>query len=369
MTKANTPPEADFSKDPDFDGELPHPATVVERRAGDDEVEDPDAAGEVLEETPATETPERGPDGKFLPAKKGKEKKDDKAKEVEETPEAKALREKEAENTKRFATLEVAKREQLKVSRARQDLEQREATFQSQLENVNRQIAAKDAELKQREAKVAKVEAVLANPTFEGLQEIGLDYSGWTRQAIDANTPEAQARRIARAEVERSRQEDRERQEKEARARQEQEVHAANRHDATTLVAMVERDADTYPDLYVYPEQEIAEAGIAVRDQLTKQNGGRPPTYGEVLGELQKRAKALEEQKQARLTKRQSGASSEAGRTAPNGTDPQASNGRPGKPSLTSATSGQRPSPHREMTEEEKDEWALGQLRGLRVAR
>lgn len=355
-----TPPEADLTNDPDYDGD-DSPATAPVTSPIDD-----DDSGTV------DDTPTRGPDGKFLKTKgnaKGPEKPEgDEEPVAEETPEAKEFKAKEAEHSKRYELLEEAKREQLKARKVSRDLERRESDITAREQQVQAYLQQREQELTARETHVAKFESVLKNPTFEALQGLGLDYQQWTRGALEAGTPEAIAKQaLARADqLARQLEEEREQTKQRAEASKRADV---DQHDTRMLVTLVDNNASDYPHLGGYPEETIARMGLARRDAIIARGG--KATFGQVLTQLEEEVRQFEEARTARLAKRQSGQKSEGGAPAngtanTNGSVPQANARTTGKPTLTNQIAATRATPPREMTEEEKDEWAITQLKSLR---
>lgn len=319
----------------------------------DDEAADPDAAppadGEVVESTSDSEPvaaeettdEELGPDGKPKP----------------ETPEAKAAREKDEQIKSRWKIVEAAKKEHLAVAAKRKELEAstKELDRERQQFALERQTHAR--EVQEARSVLQLVAQVRQNPTIAGLKALGFDYMQLTTEMVNAGTPEA----IARAAAEETRQ----LKEQLQRQQQQQTQLQADRHDAKTIVTMIEENEELFPDIVTYPVEQIAARAIQIRDAWRAQTG-RFPTYQQVAERLQEEAKALEDGKKSRLAKRAGGTTSEGqGQGTSNRNGPQA-NGPAGKPSIGNSAVTTRASAPRKPTEEEIDEWALSQLRGLR---
>lgn len=272
-----------------------------------------------------------------------------------ETPEQKAEREKQEQIAKRWKLVEDAKKQHLAVARRERELTAERQRFDQEKQQlqVERQAHARTVQEAQRI--LDTIAHVRANPTIEGLRTLGFDYMQLTTEMVNANTPEA----IARAAAEETR---RLREQLDAQSRQQSQLQV-DRQDAHRLVTMAEENEELFPDLVTFPPEWIAEEGIALRDRH-RQETGRFPSYQWVVEKLQEKAKKIES---ARAAKRAGGAgtNSEKTQASTNGTGPRAT-GPTGKPTLGNAAATTRATPPREMTEEEKDAWALSQLRSLK---
>lgn len=313
------------------------------------DVDDPEAEGTPLAEGESESSPTDSEPAEVA-AEEGEA-----APKKPETAEAKAEREKQEQIAKRWAIVEKAKKEHLAVAKQRKELE----SSTLKLENERQQFALErqtHARTVQEAQQVLDVIArVRANPTIQGLEALGFNYMSLTTEMVNANTPEA----IARAAADETRQ----LREQLQRQQRDQATASANRADAQRLVTHVEENEELYPDLASYPAERIAADGIAERDEYF-QTHKRYPTYEQVIARLQERAKAFEDARKAKAAKRAAGTNSETSPASPNGNGHQAN--RPtGKPSIGNAAVTQRASAPRPMTEEEKDEWALSQLRAL----
>lgn len=318
------------------------------------DVDDPEAEGTPLAEGETESSPTDSE-----PAEAAAEEEGDAAPKKPETAEAKAEREKQEQIAKRWAIVEKAKKEHLAVAKQRKELESSTLKLETERQQfaLERQTHARTVQEAQQV--IDLVQRVRQNPTIEGLRALGFDYMQLTTEMVNANTPEA----IARAAADETRQ----LREQLQRQQREQQEFAQNRTDAQRLVTHVEENEELYPELSTYPAERIAADGIAERDAYF-QSHKRYPTYEQVITKLQERAKVFEDAKKAKAAKRAAGTNSETSPASTNGNGHQAN--RPaGKPSISNAAVTQRASSAREMTEEEKDEYALAQLRGLRGAR
>jgi hypothetical protein len=314
------------------------------------DVDDPEAEG-----TPPAEGETESSPTDSEPAEAAAEEEVDGAPKKPETAEAKAEREKQEQIAKRWAIVEKAKKEHLAVAKQRKELESSTLKLETERQQFahERQLHARTVQEAQQVLDV--IARVRANPTIEGLRALGFDYMSLTTEMVNANTPEA----IARAAADETRQ----LREQLQRQQRDQATAAANRADAQRLVAHVEENEELYPDLASYPAERIAADGIKERDEYFQEHK-RYPTYEQVVAKLQERAKAFEDARKAKAAKRAAGTNSETSPASPNGNGHQAN--RPtGKPSIGNAAVTQRASAPRAMTEEEKDEWALSQLRAL----
>jgi hypothetical protein len=302
---------------------------------------DPDTSAEPEAEASTAATPPA--EGEASESDSAPEAEGDKAK---ETPEQKAEREKQELIAKRWKVVEEAKKEHLRVARKQKDLE----AATSKLEQERQQFALQQQQhaslVREAQSVLETIARVRANPSIEGLRALGFDYMTLTTQMVEANTPEAIAK--AAAEEARRVREERER---------EKVVLEMNRADGEKLILHAEENEDLYPELASMSPERIAHKGIALRDKHLKEHG-RYPTYQWVIEQIHEEAKA-------RAAKRAGGTTSEKTQASTNGTGPRAT-GPTGKPTLGNAASTTRVTPPREMTEAEKDAWAIEQLRALK---
>lgn len=326
-------------------------AEVAEIEGGSPGAESaPEEAAEGVEGTP---DPGAAPASEAPSAPEGDGKNDGKP----ETPEQKAAREKDEAIAKRWQLVEKAKAAQLAVAKEKKDLQSREQQLEQRAAQLEARAQTFERELQQARNYNALIERVRQSPSLEGLAALGFDYRQLTREMVEAGTPEA----MARAADARAR-----RLEEQLQSERAQQVQIeTNRRDAHMLVRLAEEGSD-YPDLANWPPEIIAEEGIKIRDAVRAQHG-RFPNYGFVLHALQQRAKLLEDSKKARAEKRSAGTVSE--QTQINGNGTRATKQPAGTPTLTAKGASTHASPPREMTEDEKDAWALEQLRGMRAAR
>ncbi len=273
--------------------------------------------------------------------------------------------EKTPEEQRHWRQVELAKREQIKVARAREELKRDVDRVQQYEQRLTSQFEARTRDLDVRESRVKPLEDALQRRDLSSLQALGFDFAAFARESMEANTPEGIARRAqSRVEqLEKERIEDR--QQAEARARH-AAIIQAQRHDAQTLVEMVEGAPDECPELFAWAPERVAAEGIAIRDSFARQHR-RMPTYDQVLAELARRARAeasVMQQRTTTLQQRRSGKPSDAGSAGKADPNRASKGGNP--PALTSRTANERPPvPPREKTEEEIDAECLADLRAL----
>lgn len=263
---------------------------------------------------------------------------------TKETAAQKEEREKQELIAKRWKVVEAAKKEHLRVAAKQKELD----AATSKLEQERQQFALQQQQhasmVQQAQHVLNRIAHIRANPTIEGLRELGFDYMKLTTEMVEANTPEAIAK-AAQAETQRIREE----------REQERQQIAINRRDADRLVQHAEDNEDLYPELVNMSPERIAQKGIALRDKHLQEHG-RYPTYQWVIEQIHEEAKA-------RAAKRAGGATkSETTQASTNGTAPRAT-GATGKPTLGNAAATTRATPPREKTEAEIDDWALAELR------
>ena len=304
------------------------------------------------EATPAEESP--APEGEAADTNEAEGKKDE-GEAPEKTP----------EEQRHWRQVELAKREQIKVARAREELKRDVDRVQQYEQRLTSQFEARTRDLAVRESRVKPLEDALQRRDLSSLQALGFDFAQFARESMEANTPEGIARRTqARVEqLEKERREEAQRRETESR--QQAAIHATRR-DAQTLVAMVEEAPNECPELYAWAPERVAAEGIAIRDALARQHRAMP-TYDQVLAELARRARAeasVMQQRTTTLQQRRSGKPSDAGSAGKADPNRAGKGGNP--PALPRRTANERPPvPPREKTEEEIDAECLADLRAL----
>lgn len=294
----------------------------------------------------------------------------------EETPEEKAARERQ-EKTATWKTVEAAKKqhiqnvrlgEQLKTERAKVvEQTQRLQAYEGQLQRQSAQIQEQGRQIHGLTRALAEGDASAVLVTLGRLRGVSPDeaYRQLTRAALEAGTPEGIARKSTN-EVERLR---RELEQRDQQAAARAQV-AATRQEASRLVQLVEEHADEFPELFEWPPERVAAEGIAVRDELLR--GGYRVTFDIVLKELSQRAKSEAEQAQARRSKRTQQAANGGARSNGQQSQKAATNGngqqadRPQAPNApTNLQAAKKATPPPNLTEEQLDEWCLGELRKL----
>lgn len=279
----------------------------------------------------------------------------------EEKPEP----EKTPEQQRAWRQVEAAKREQIKVAKAREELKRDVDRVQQYEQRLTASYQQRTRDLDARESRVKPLEDALQRRDLSSLQALGFDFAAFARESMEANTPEGIAKRaLERADkLEKERAE--ERKQAEERERQQASIRAT-RQDAQNLVAMVEEQPDACPELYAWAPERVAQEGIAVRDAYARQTG-RMPTYEMVLNELAKRARAeasVQQKRQTSLQQKRSASTSDAGSAGK--ADPNRTSVGGNPPALTNRTATERAPSTRELTEEEKDALNLAELRALR---
>lgn len=300
--------------------------------SGEQETTAPAEEAPAVEETPAEEQP-------------AEEKKDEPAEEKKEPPAG-------------WKAVEAAKKEQLKIARARGELEQRETKIAEREQFFQNEVARLQQwaqGVQQKAARFERFERALEHGDIDTLErEFGLSYQTLSQRAVENLDP---AGRVARLERELAERRQREEQERVTRAQVEE-----TRRDASVLVQCVEQYAADFPDLVTWPPERVASEGIAERDAMKR--AGRVPTYDAVLRTLQQRAKA-ERDYARQLEQRKSGQTRDAGSAG--NADPKGASGSPTTtPALTGKTAGIRATPTpREKTDEEIDAECLAMLKPL----
>lgn len=251
----------------------------------------------------------------------------------------------------RFKLLEAAKREHLKVAASKREVNRISDVLAQQKQMLDQERAQFAARIERAE----KIEKALTSGDLDTLAEFGLNYATATKGYLERGTPEAMAKAaMQRAEaLEKQLNEERAQQQRQHLSMQQQR---ATQQQQQALVQLVDQHEEDYPDLYEWPQERVAAAGIEARDALAQANG-QTPTYEQVLELLQRVAKREAESRKARLEQRQSRGTSNtkpvAGQTA----------NRPGAPTLSNGAAANKVTPPRQKTEAELDEENLAALR------
>ncbi len=274
-----------------------------------------------------------------------------------EAAERKAARIKAADAVEAKA---AARRAEMKKQRESDTLAQRQAEFDRQQAAWARQQAEQQTAQQSREQLFAKVRAGQAHPD-EFLRTFGTTYADFTRQMLEANTPEAIAKAAqAEAAALRKRLDDRDAQAaRDAENAQTQRVLGA-------FGSYVDSEPDAFPHAWRLPEHMLHQGALRISRDYARKHGGQTPTFEHVATELDAEAKSLHDAQELRASRARVQKPS-------NGQTPQAStpNGaatKPGTSTLTASGAGARVSPKAipAMTAEEEYEWGLEQLRAAR---
>jgi hypothetical protein len=264
-------------------------------------------------------------------------------------------------------------KERGKVVALRQQVEQREQRFKQEQEQFRRereQHARERAELDSWKAKKAKIEA----DPWAFFDEFEVDKNDFARRLMNENTPVAKElaeERRARLALEK-------RIEDERKQREAADVDAKVAYAKRNFVSFVAQNAAAYPDVADADEQEVADVMWQLAAEHHK-NTGKIPSFEMVASYLQrqedaKRAKK-EQRRQQRLgasapASRLTAANPGGGQAAPQRSEQtgHAANGPgPRAPStLTNAaatTTTSLPRPTEDATDEEKNAWAIQELR------
>lgn len=255
------------------------------------------------------------------------------------------------EEPRTWKAVEAAKKAQLQVARARTEVAQRE----QRIVQHEQHLQSRAQQLAQREASVAKLERALQSHDLDSLLELGFDYEKATRRRLEDADPQARLNKLERDIKERDAENERQR----VTQAQVQETRTV----AERLVTFVEDGAEQYPELYAWTPDRVANEGLEIRDAYARKFRSMP-TYAQVLGELQRRAKAEADaatQRRTTLEQRQRAKASGAGSAGKAGTEGKS--GSPNTPALLSATAAIRATPPRQKTEAEIDEECLAELR------
>lgn len=331
-------------------------AALREDEPTEDTTEAPASGEQPTTETQAPASGEQPAEGAEKDEAEG-ESKDGEKKPDEPTPEAKR---------DAWKQVETAKREQVKVARARQELQtriQRVEAYEAELEQRHQ---SRTADLDAREARIRPLEEALEKRDLDALIALGFDYEDATRRHLENQTPQGIAKR-ALEENQRLRKELEEDRKKKDEAQRQAAQVAETRQVAMDLCQIVDTDPSIAAELYAWPPERIANEGLHVRAALFRAKRGQMPTFGEVIDELERRAKreaaTANERQNARQQKSRANPS-DAGSAGK--VETRDASGSPGTPALTGDTANQRLSPPREKTEEEIDEECKAMLRGLK---
>lgn len=281
-----------------------------------------------------------------------------------ETPEEKVAREATERKTARIAAADAveakaaAKRAELRKQREIDSFAADRARFEHERAEFQRAQHVHQS----REQLFHKVRTGQAHPD-EFLREFGTSYADFTRQMLEANTPEAIAK-AAQAKADALQKRLDERDAAYARARQEAQMQQV----ISSFTTYVDDQGDTFPHAWRLPESLLTAGAVRISHEYQRTHGGQNPTFEYVAAELDEEAKSLHSEQErraarARATKPSNGKSPLA--STPNGTAI-----KPTTSTLNAAAAGTRISPKTppKMTEEEEYEWGLEQLRKARRA-
>lgn len=273
---------------------------------------------------------------------------------------AEATPEEQARAT-RMRAVEAAKREQLSMSAQRRQLEGK----LKEIQNWHSHVEERERALSAREAKLAEFERATKEGDLDYLEKLGFSYEQQTQRYLQRNSPEGRAQ-LALEKAERLERELSERAQRETQAQQQQRILQETRAVATKLVEIVDAHADEFPELAEWPPERVAQEGLTFKERFTA-HYGRPPTFDEAMQALHQVAKAEAEHRAKRSAQRSGSVTSGAignGKAATQ--QAQRANGQQQTtPSLGNSTSTAKATPPREMTEEEKDAFAIAELRKL----
>lgn len=267
----------------------------------------------------------------------------------------------EASRAAKMRSIEQAKREQLSMAAQRRQLEGRAREIQT----WHQHIEERERELSAKEQRIKEFERAIADGDLEYLEKAGFSYEQATQRYLSRSTPEGKAQ----AAIERAEKLERELQERERRqaeAQAQQRELAEQRTVASKLVALVDDHADEFPELAEWPPERIAAEGLAFRRaffERFRQN----PTFDQALQHLHGAARYEAEHRSKRSAQRTGPSSSGAvgsGKVAPQQAQ-RATGQTETTPTLGNALSATRATPPQEMTEEEKDAFAIAELRKL----
>ena len=237
-----------------------------------DDVKTPDAAA----------APERGPDGKFLPAGAAAPK--PARTEGPEAPEPSRPKAKDA--------AEFARRRHMLSEKARQ-LAERERSFQERAAQSDRRAQEQDAQLKALSAKLEQWEK--GNPLHVA-QAAGKDIDAAIREYVTGATPESVAKK-QQDEIAALRKQLEEDKAATQRERQEQARNAwlqSNEQTKRAFVAHVASNAKDYPYLNHEFDEDQLYAIVSYADEELRAagaNGGKGRSGPEVLADLERQAK------------------------------------------------------------------------------
>lgn len=228
-----------------------------------------------------------------------------------------------------------------------------------------RERAAEEAirTVQQQAQEVAALRERILGGGPEALEAIGTSFDKLTHQYLEANTPEAIAKRaLERAEaLERKLEDERKAAALERRREmQAREVQASRERFEAFLdgnAADFPHAADMAPSLL---HREAADIAVAYAKEF-----GSDIDFPSLAVRLDERARILQEEAQTRRAKRapSSTTPSDGAPPHPQATPPGQSASRPAPRTLPNAVAGTRATPKRPMTDAEIDEWALAELR------
>ncbi len=282
---------------------------------------------------------------------------------AEETPEQKAEREKEARKAARLKAAEDAEK---KAASAREK-RRKEREDQERIENIAAREQQAHALLARAQAMIDDLEKraeAVRRGGVEGIKALGIDYADWTKQELEAQSPDAVAQRALRR-IDELENQLKQRDQKDADAR----AAAQAEEGAKRFEAFVDDNATDYPDAAMLPSRLVRSFADEVAAEYQRETG-RLPSFGALLPRLDEKAKKFHDEQKQRQAKRAPAA------TTPreNGTHtPQAnSNGQPASSpanrTLTPAVAATKAKAPRPPTPEEEDEWALNELRQAMAA-
>lgn len=326
---------------------------------------------ETLETSEATSADaaaegDTSPDAPILPDGEGEASADASAPEAkpEPTPE-------EAEKAARRDARLKAADEAEKAAEARRAERRKQVEAQEREQRIlARERAAEEAlrSVQQQIQEVAAIKQRILSGGPEALEVIGTSFDKLTHQYLEANTPEALAKRaLERADA----LEAQLREEREGRTREEQ-----RRADAAAVQASRERfeafldgNAEDFPHAAdMAPSLLHREAADIAREYRAE--FGADIGFPQLAVRLDERARVLQEEAQTRRAKR-----APSSTTPSDGAPPHPQAATPGHPAskpaprtLPNAVAGTRATPKRPMTDEEIDDWARAELRAAMAA-
>jgi len=321
-----------------------------------DEATSADASGEGVS-PPDVQSPPDG-EGEASPDASAPEAKPEPTPEEAEKAARRGARLKAAEEAEKAAETRRAER------RKQVEAQEREARI------LARERAAEEAirSVQQQVQEVAALKQRILSGGPEALEAIGTSFDKLTHQYLEANTPEALAKRaLERAEaLEAQLREEREGRTREEQRRAEQAAVQASRERFEAFLDGNAGDfphaADMAPSLL---HREAADIAREYRAEFREDIG-----FTQLAVRLDERARILQEEAQTRRAKRAPSSTTPSDGAPPH---PQAATlgqpaSRPAPRTLPNAVAGTRATPKRPMTDAEIDEWALAELRAALAA-